>query len=256
MKPPAFQFYANDFLAGTAFMSAEEVGAYIRLLCYSWINGPIPSGDVALMRVAGCSLESLVAVREKFELRDGKLINAKLETVREAQRSYSERQTKSAHDRWHKPKPSNGNASAYPTAMPPHMPNACSSSSSSTSNINYDLNKADATAYALALPPHKPKSEPAPLVFPESLNTAEFVEAWKDWVAYRKEKGQTLKPTTIKAQIETMKDWGAVDAVASIRQSIRQGWQGIFEPRSNGQPKKSGGTSTYELEARAHGYTL
>ena len=93
-------------------------------------------------------------------------------------------------------------------------------------------------------------------VFPPALSTPEFADAWKDWVAYRKERGQTLKPTTIKAQLGKMQDWGATDAVAAIRQSIMNGWQGIFEPRSNGQPKKPGGTSTYELEARAHGYTL
>lgn len=93
-------------------------------------------------------------------------------------------------------------------------------------------------------------------VFPPALSTPEFADAWKDWVAYRKERGQTLKPTTIKAQLATMQDWGSVDAVAAIRLSIMNGWQGIFEPRSNGQAKKPGGTSTYELEARAHGYTL
>jgi len=93
-------------------------------------------------------------------------------------------------------------------------------------------------------------------IFPQGLQTHEFADAWKDWVAYRKERGQTLKPTTIKAQLSTRQDWGAADAVAAIRQSIMNGWQGIFEPRSNGQPKKPGGTSTYELEARAHGYTL
>jgi hypothetical protein len=102
----------------------------------------------------------------------------------------------------------------------------------------------------------KDKDKDKEIVLPEKLNTPEFADAWKDWVAYRKERGQTLKPTTIKAQLATMQDWGAADAVAAIRQSIMNGWQGIFEPRSNGQPKKPGGTSTYELEARAHGYTL
>jgi hypothetical protein len=102
----------------------------------------------------------------------------------------------------------------------------------------------------------KDKDKDKEIVLPEKLNTPEFADAWKDWVAYRKERGQTLKPTTIKAQLGKMQDWGPADAVAAIRQSIMNGWQGIFEPRSNGQPKKPGGTSTYELEARAHGYTL
>lgn len=41
MKPPAFQFYADEYLAGTIAMSLAEVGAYIRLLCYQWLNGDI-----------------------------------------------------------------------------------------------------------------------------------------------------------------------------------------------------------------------
>jgi len=33
-KPPAFQFYASDFLVDTIDLSNEELGAYVRLLCY------------------------------------------------------------------------------------------------------------------------------------------------------------------------------------------------------------------------------
>ena len=41
-KAPAFQFYADDFLAGTLEMSQEEVGQFIRLLCHQWNRGSIP----------------------------------------------------------------------------------------------------------------------------------------------------------------------------------------------------------------------
>ena len=45
-KPPAFQFYANDWLSSrlVAKMSLEQQGAYLRLLCYCW-----SSGDVSLL---------------------------------------------------------------------------------------------------------------------------------------------------------------------------------------------------------------
>jgi len=33
MKDPAFLFYSSDFLTGTMFMSNEQIGKYIRLLC-------------------------------------------------------------------------------------------------------------------------------------------------------------------------------------------------------------------------------
>lgn len=34
MKSPAFNFYSSDFLTGTIFMSNEQKGAYITLMCY------------------------------------------------------------------------------------------------------------------------------------------------------------------------------------------------------------------------------
>ena len=34
MKSPAILFYTSDFLTGTTFMTNEEVGQYIRLLCF------------------------------------------------------------------------------------------------------------------------------------------------------------------------------------------------------------------------------
>lgn len=42
MKPPAFQFYVDDFIGGVADMTQAEVGAYILLLCNQWNRGEIP----------------------------------------------------------------------------------------------------------------------------------------------------------------------------------------------------------------------
>jgi uncharacterized protein YdaU (DUF1376 family) len=52
-RSPAFQFYADDFIAGTADMSAEEVGAFIRLLCHQWSKGSIPADEERSGRIAG-----------------------------------------------------------------------------------------------------------------------------------------------------------------------------------------------------------
>lgn len=41
MKPPSFNFYYQDFLIGTHFMSNEAVGAYIRCLCHQAHDGSI-----------------------------------------------------------------------------------------------------------------------------------------------------------------------------------------------------------------------
>lgn len=94
-QAPAFQFYADDFLAGTCDMSATEVGAYIRLLCFQWSKGPIPSDDARLMRMMGLSPQEFadckVAVLAKFvPAVDGKIFNERLEAVRSAQQAKSE----------------------------------------------------------------------------------------------------------------------------------------------------------------------
>ena len=229
MKPPAFQFYANDFVAGTAFMSAEEVGAYIRLLCYSWINGPLPTSDILLTRLAGCSSEALVAVRGKFQLVEGKLINVKLESVRDAQRLYSQRQSKAAHDRWDKTRISTGNASA----MPPHMPNGCSSSSSSTSSLT-SINTAPvpAAASSAASEPSKsaPKFDPSAVDLPENLNSARMRDAWAQWCIYRKERKQPMTAQTVKLQLAAMSKWGEPYTVSAIEKSIMNSWRGVFAP--------------------------
>ena len=54
MKPPeSFPFFHEDFLSGTAYMSPEEVGIYVRLLCYQWQKGGVPSDEEMLFRIAG-----------------------------------------------------------------------------------------------------------------------------------------------------------------------------------------------------------
>ena len=105
----------------------------------------------------------------------------------------------------------------------------------------------------------KTEAAPVPVAvfFPANLNTPEFSAAWNDWTDYRAErKLARWKPRTVAAKLAELEKWGVSVATDAIRQSIRNGWQGIFEPKTNGQPKKPGGVSTYEQEAKAHGYTL
>lgn len=84
--PPAFQFYPDDFIGGTVDLSAEEVGAYIRLLCYQWGRGKAPVSKEALERVAGCHVSQ--EVLDKFP--GGK--NPRLEAERAKQIEYRQKQ--------------------------------------------------------------------------------------------------------------------------------------------------------------------
>jgi len=87
MKPPAFQFYADDFLGGTVDLSAEDVGAYIRLICFQWNRGELPKDSTAIDRVAGCKVSDHVLA--KFP--SGK--NKRLEAERQKQADYRLKQS-------------------------------------------------------------------------------------------------------------------------------------------------------------------
>ena len=60
-----------------------------------------------------------------------------------------------------------------------------------------------------------------------------FLKAWKSWVVYRKEMKKTLTDSSVQAQCKEFVLWGEAKSIASIEQSIKQGWQGLFEPKQN-----------------------
>lgn len=94
---PSFQFYANDFTTGTQDWSIEEVGIYIRLLCYQWDKGFIPIEEERLSRICGCNIEvfkkAWVYVGLKFvHINNNTLQNDRLEQIRQQQIDFREKQ--------------------------------------------------------------------------------------------------------------------------------------------------------------------
>lgn len=133
MKPPAFQFYADDFLAGVADMTQAEVGAYILLLCHQWSRGIIPADADRMQMIAKGPVSDHVVA--KFP--GGK--NARLESEREKQADFRSKQAEKAARRW------SGNATAMPrqchsnaTASLRDMPKPCSPSPSPSPSISSD----------------------------------------------------------------------------------------------------------------------
>lgn len=92
-KPPAFQFYASDFLAGTTLMTNEEVGIYVRALCHQWESGGL--SDLHLERLGlGLGFSGFPQIKAKFNLdsADGLWKNPRLESVRACQIEYRQKQ--------------------------------------------------------------------------------------------------------------------------------------------------------------------
>lgn len=141
-KSPAFQFYASDFLTDTQSWDINEVGIYIRLLSNQWVNGSLPSDLIRLSRIAGCTHEEIkkawVILGFKFLINnDGSIYNQKLESVREAQVKFKEKQASNGSKGGRPKNIDNPNKTQIkPKINPSDNPNKSSSSSSSNSYIN------------------------------------------------------------------------------------------------------------------------
>jgi hypothetical protein len=62
------------------------------------------------------------------------------------------------------------------------------------------------------------------------LKTAEFRAVWEEWDGYRRGKGKKFTAPTVKRQIPRLEGFGHAGAIASLENSMTNGWQGIFEP--------------------------
>lgn len=105
MKPPAFQFYVDDFLGGTMHFTDAEVGLYTRLLCVQWSTGSVPANEdeLASYGKGGTPIARVIA---KFEVGvDGRLRNGRLEHERAKQIAFRERQAVNGSYGGRPPKP-------------------------------------------------------------------------------------------------------------------------------------------------------
>lgn len=90
-------------------------------------------------------------------------------------------------------------------------------------------------------PPTSPVSTAGAAAVPVTLATAEFLDAWAEWLRHRREKRQTLTPTAARRQLAKLAGMGPARAIAAIHHSVANGYQGIFEP-SDQQQKGPHGT--------------
>jgi uncharacterized protein YdaU (DUF1376 family) len=140
MKAPAVQWYWSDFLVDTMGWSCAEIGAYMRLLGYEWVNGCIPEDTKRQSMI--CKIDHgnyrkniYPNVIGKFEFHDGGGYNPRLEIERQKQQQYIERQREKGKLRAEKMWQGH-----IATAKKRLQPKDSSSSSSSSSNINNKKN--------------------------------------------------------------------------------------------------------------------
>lgn len=101
---PAFDFYPERWIAGTAGFSDAEQLAYLRLLCHQWIEDGLPD-DLATLKRLGGKKGVTPKLLLKFPIAEvGIRRNARLETIRSEQRARiakrSEQRRLAANARW------------------------------------------------------------------------------------------------------------------------------------------------------------
>ena len=109
-KPPAFQLYCSDFDMDTASWTCDQVGAYLRLLMYEWVNGSLPTKITHLARIARVDPRNMqkmwsAELAKKFTMDDANMyVNLRLERTREDQakfrKSQAEKGRKRAEKMW------------------------------------------------------------------------------------------------------------------------------------------------------------
>ena len=136
-RPPAFQFYAADFLvdAVVKLMTLEERGAYVTLLAHAWIEGAVPSDLPKLARLCEVPVADMkrlwpaIAPCWHPARRDGLLVNARMEKERRKQASYRKSQsaralTRQASPKLARAKPKPSSPSSSPSSKSKATPSA------------------------------------------------------------------------------------------------------------------------------------
>lgn len=77
------------------------------------------------------------------------------------------------------------------------------------------------------------KRSKTPVDHPLPFDSPGFGEAWEDWKKQRRELRKKLTDSTQRAQLKKLQTMGEAAAITSIRQSIENGWQGLFPPKDN-----------------------
>jgi uncharacterized protein YdaU (DUF1376 family) len=210
MKPPAFQFYADDFVAGTVEMTTLEIGAYILLLCYQWSKGFIPDDDNLIRRIAReTQTFDLATLRTKFKSKKGKLFNVRLEQERQKQIEFRKKQS------------DNGQKGGRPK----------------NPSLSQPLSKTKAKKSS-------PSPSPSPVLntFGIKLSTPRISELWKKWMEHRRTfKKPKCWSTLFNEQIKFLEEFTEEQAFQVLQTSVMNGYQGLFPPK--GSPANGNGAN-------------
>ena len=194
-KDPAFLFYSSDFLTGTMFLTDEQTGKFIRLLCVQHQKGRLREKD--MLKICKTYDED---VFEMFTKDDENLFyNERLEVEVNRRKAYSESRR------------NNRKKKTTPTPK--------------KTSLTYDKHMETETETETV---NKNKKENTIIVYPFSDES--FVKAWDLWKQYKKEIKKSynskLSEQAALKSIGKMAD-DSSDAIEIIEHTISRGWIGL-----------------------------
>lgn len=246
MKAPAFQFYAQDFLTGCTYLTNEEIGMYIKMLCKQWTDGSIPKKRLGFL--VGIDWDNFSdELKGKFKDFGEFIANERLEKEREKKQNFMEKQANNGK-KGGRPKKNNASESPNNTGDKIQL------NPKPFENINPNKNqkkpledrrlKTEEENEIEIENENEEKKEPKQkieilkenIVFP--FETETFKIQWQLWKSYKdKEYGFKFKsPISEQANLKKLSEMAGNDekkAIAIIHQSIENGWKGFFELKNN-----------------------
>lgn len=115
-KLPFFPLYTSDFVADTQDLTNEEIGAYFRILMYSWGKGKFKLDRIQWI----CQDDEIwSALEQYFEEENGLWYNPRMERERLKAKSRHDKAVKANTARWDATSNAPSNAPSNPQGHPP-----------------------------------------------------------------------------------------------------------------------------------------
>jgi uncharacterized protein YdaU (DUF1376 family) len=210
-----YPFHLGDYMSDTQHLSHMEDLCYRRMIDrYYLAEAPLPCDINMIARVIGMRdhIDIVSQILSEFFIKtDAGYTHYRCEEEIAKYKQKAERARGLADKRWHGQREDT-------------ISHTISDTKSSATNTKTKID---------TKPVSKQKVADAPVVIPSVLDTIEFKTAWQEYITHRSLNGmKSLKRPSIQRTFDAMATWGHDAAIASINTSIRNGWQGIFEPRS------------------------
>lgn len=235
--PPSFDFYPGDFIKSCVCLSPEEIGCHIRLLCYQWEHGHIPSDSVRLMRICGTHSETdwvsiWGQISDRYEPIEGSTSELAHPRMFNDRNRQAEKYT--ARVERNKKNGSKGGRPRKPTR--PELENPVGNEKEPTSEggrekgevVNTDTGSAQLAA-----------------TMPAEFQTEEFRGLLKLWCDHKATDGKPVDAISFEAQKLKFIRWGVQATCTAIENAVAGQWKTIHEPSE--KEKKSTAPDALEM---------